>query len=56
MSFEEGLVAINFWKEGGQSWKDWSRVHWQMPPVYKHHPKPGALPSLFAQRPSTAGL
>ena len=29
MSYEEGMVAIKFYKDGGDAWKDWSRVHWK---------------------------
>jgi len=56
MSYEEGLVAVNFYKEGGQSWKDWSRVHWTPPPVPAHPPRSGSLPFLGTKRPSTSGL
>lgn len=30
MSYEEGLVAVKFYKDGGDAWRDWSRVHWKM--------------------------
>ena len=29
MSYEEGLVAVKFYKDGGDSWRQWSRVNWK---------------------------
>jgi len=38
MSFEEGIVAYNFWNEGGEAWNDWSKAHWKMPPLAAGRP------------------
>jgi len=31
MSYEEGLVAVKFHKEGGEAWMDWTRDYWKFP-------------------------
>ena len=58
MSYEEGLVAVKFYNEGGEAWKDWSRTNWDFPSS-----RPGTSPmksssssSALLRPPSSSAL